>query len=118
MSLIGELYNFWAGALIYTFQGMMYDQRYRHWLKYFQLPMGRTPEEVKLVGYSKQQLSGFWQLSSKLQSVVLKSAVFQTSFTMSLSATSYVIEMYRRYNGLYTPLLFWFVVLVSYSLVG
>lgn len=73
MSLIGELYNFWGASLIYLFQQMMHDKRYRYWLRYFQIPMNRTPEEVKLVAYSTKKLTKFWEISSRLQSIVLKS---------------------------------------------
>lgn len=113
--MIGGVYNFWCGAVIYTFQKMMYDKRYRHWLRYFQIPMSKTPTSVKLVGYSKKELTNFWEFSSKLQSFVLKTAAIQSAFIMSLSATSYVMVMHKRYNGkLHSPAVFWSILLVRY----
>lgn len=114
MSIVGVVYNFWAAAIIYTFQRMMFDKRYRHWLQYFQIPVKRTVYDVKIVGYSKEKLAKFWNFSSKLQSFVLKAVFFQSMFVMSLCATSALIVLYRTYNGkFYTPVMLWSLLLVS-----
>ena len=116
MIMIGEIYNFWTMALMYVFQGMMHDKRYRYWLRYFQIPMNRSPDDVKLVGYSKAKLIKFWQLSSKLQSFILKSTLVESIFVMTLSATSYLILMHQRYEGkLHSPAVFWTILIVSYT---
>ena len=115
MVMIGELYTLWGGALIFFFQRMMYDKRYRYWLRYFQIPMERTPKELKLVGYSREKLAKFWEMSSKLQSIVLKTTLFNSIFTMSLCSMTYLIAVHRRYSGkLHSPPVFWLIFLVSF----
>lgn len=118
MIIAGPLYNVWAGCFAQLFNRMMYnDKRYRHWLRYFQIPIGRTPEDVQLVGYSKMKLTKFWAFSSKLQSVLLKSTFFQAVFVMSLSGTSYLILMHQRYSGrIHSAPVFWTILVVNSSL--
>lgn len=115
MSIVGELYNFWGVGLIFLFRRMMYDKRYLYWLRYFQIPIERTAKEVKLVGYTKKKLTKFWEISSKLQSVVLWITFYNGIIVMSISAISYVIIMHQRYSGkLHSPLVFWTILLVSF----
>lgn len=90
------------------------DKRYRYWLRYFQIPIRRAPEDVKLVAYSSEKLAKFWKLSSKLQSTLLKSLLYQAIFVMSLSATSYLIIMHQKYNDtLHSAVVFWSILMVK-----
>lgn len=114
MILIGELYNFWCASLMYLFQRMMHEKRYRFWIRYLQMPMNRTPQELKLVGYSSEDLAKFWKVSNQLQSIALKFGTFNSIFVMSLSAISYVIIMHQRYGGkLHSAPVFWSILLVG-----
>lgn len=114
MIIAGPLYNVWAACFVQLFNRMMGDdKRYRFWLTLFQMPAKRTPEEVQFVGYSKEKLTKFWQLSSKLQSILLKGTCFQAAFVMSLTASSWLYLMYQRYLGrLHSPPVFWTILLV------
>ena len=113
MIVAGPLYNVWAACFAQLFNRMMRDKRYHYWLKFFQVPAKRTPEDVQLVGYSTEKLKRFWEQSSKVQSIILKSTFFQSMFVMSLSATSYVVLMHQRYyNRLHSAAVFWTILLV------
>lgn len=86
----------WVMLVMFLFNRMMgSDKRYRYWLRYFQIPKTRAPDELKLVGYSTEQLTKFWKLSSSLQAIVLKTLFIQSILTMTLAATSYLITMQK-----------------------
>ena len=115
MIIAGPLYNVWAAFITQLFSRMMGDdRRYRFWLSLFQIPTKRTPEDpAQLLGYSKEKLTKFWQLSSKLQSALLKPATFQAIFVMSLTATSWFILMHQRYLGrLHSQAIVWTILVV------
>ena len=98
---------------MFLFNRMMgSDKRYRYWLRYFQIPKTRAPDELKLVGYSTQQLTKFWKLSSSLQAIVLKSLLIQAIITMALPAILYGIIM-QKWSELHSPVVFWTILIVS-----
>ena len=124
---------------MFLFNRMMNrDKRYRYWLKYFQvflaismriphllidfnsfsiqMPIKRSPDDLQLVGYSKEQLKRFWKLSSSLQNIFLKSLLVQAIITMSLPAILYGIIM-QRHSYRHSPIVFWTILIVSRRLV-
>lgn len=103
----------WCFCVMFLFNRMMgKDKRYRYWLRYFQLPTTRSPDDLQLVGYSKEQLTKFWRLSSSLQAFTLKSLFVQAIVTMSLPSILYGIMM-QRHSYRYSPTVFWTILIVS-----
>lgn len=105
------LVSVWLLTTACLFQRLMgEDRRYRYWLRFFQIPVTRSAP--RLAGYSKEKLKKFWQFSSSLQSLLLKSMAIQSALLASCFAASYVVEM-QRYSNLHSPPIFWTILMVS-----
>lgn len=93
---------------------MQFDKRYRTWLAYLQVPMTRSADGVKLVGYNKTKLIALWKRADKLQSFFFVWCLIQSIFVMSCSATSYAIIVSHKYRSLFSPEFFWTLLVVMY----
>ena len=95
------------------FQKIGRQSEYAFWLKFFQIPVTRTPEQLKLEStYPDDQKRRFWRLSSFLQSFVMKSVLVTGILAMSLGAMSYLF-MSQKYVNLHSLVVFWTIVSVS-----
>ena len=88
------------------------DKRYRYWMKYFQLPAARSPDELDLVGCSKHKIAEFWRLAMFLQSQFLRVVTVQDIIMMSSFSASYITSM-QKYYSLHSPIVFWGILMVS-----
>lgn len=85
------------------------DARYRYWLRFFRIPATRLP--VKLVAYSKRELTKFWQFSSLLQGLVARFLFAQALFLMTMFAASYMVVM-QKYRDQFGAWSFWTILIV------
>ena len=85
---------------------MSSDKRYRYWMKYFQLPAARSPNELDLVGCPKYKIAEFWRYATFLLSLFLKIMTFQGMTMISMFSANYVISM-QNYSSMHSPTIFW-----------
>ena len=56
------------------------DKRYRYWIRYLQIPATRSPDAVKLPGYSKDKFAEFWRYANFLENLLSKLMIAQGTF--------------------------------------
>ena len=96
------------------FQKMNNDSRHRYWLKYFQMPITRSPSKVKLAGYSERSVAKFWKFSSFLQGLIIRFLFVQALFVMTAFSSAYLIMM-QKYRYHFSPVAFWTILIVSFQ---
>ena len=118
MASCGPLFNVWLLAYFFIFQRINYSRKDSYWLKFFQIPITKTTDQLKLNSYPEEKLDKFWKFSSSIQNIFLKTLLINATSTMGLGGVSYLMMMWK-YSQLLPPVKFWIILVLNYiSLVA
>lgn len=91
------------------FHRIYFCSKNQYWLRFLQIPKSKTVSDLKIDGYSGEQLAGFWRFSSSLQSRLFKSLLIGGAGTMVLVDLAYLIP-HLKYMDQFRPAIFWSIV--------
>ena len=97
---------------------MVFHLKFCSVFRFFQIPISRKPDHLKLKNYSEDKVRRYWKFSSSIQNITLKTILISSATTMSIAAISNVIMMWK-YSELLPFLTFWPILIINYiSLVA
>lgn len=113
-TLLGPFFNIWQLFNMKLFNGIHYNKKDAYWLRFLQIPKNRSSSDLKIDGYSNENIIKFWNKSNFLQNYFLKTLCVMGAITMSLACSSYLYASRKNYYHLHSPDLFWTIAIANY----